>query len=866
MNFHSISQAHHQGKNDQAITLLTTVLDHIDYFSIINTPQRVALNLLFLKSSQKQMNPQTNNSLNTMNSPRSYDGSQSEVPDLFHNDIISRKSHEFTHDYQSQHDVNDGNKFHVDEYIEEEVAVLDWFKQLFSNPLQKIVAYLISLFPIAKWILHYNRKWLYGDLIAGITVGVVLVPQSMSYAQLAGLPAQYGLYSSFVGVFIYSFFATSKDVSIGPVAVMSLQVSKVIANVQASHGNQYSAPEIATFLSLICGGIATAIGILRLGFILEFISIPAVVGFMSGSALSIICGQVPGLMGFNKLVNTRTATYKVIIDTLKNLPNTTIDAAFGLVALFILFAWKYLTEVGQRRYPKYKLWFFYCQQLRNAIVIVVASAISWGIVHPKKVAFDGPVADFKPPISTIGVVPSGLRNVGVMSIPDGIIGAMASEIPVSTIILLLEHIAISKSFGRINDYKVNPDQEVIAIGVNNLIGTFFNAYPATGSFSRSALKAKCGVRTPLAGIFTGGVVLLALYALTSAFYYIPKAVLCAVIIHAVSDLIASYKVTWSFWKISPIDCGIFLVALLITIFSSIENGIYFAIAASIAVLLFRVAKPAGQFLGKVQVAEIINPIIVETNESETDSQSTVSDLEIHQVLTRNSASFKSTDKSKLNLKEARKQPLTQQIKYHTRWVPLTKEGVNARVHVTPPPPGVIVFKPLESFTYPNASKQIDRVSDEAKRLTRKGKSYQYSDTGSRPWNDPGPLRWKLPFSKKTFEDDKQEEDTRPLLRIVHFDFSTVSNVDVTSIQALVDLRKALNNYADREVEFHFSGILSPWIRRALVNAGFGIYKDGLVSDNNYVNVLDDIEAQGEYVAAVSTDTPFFHLDIPDYRD
>lgn len=169
----------------------------------------------------------------------------------------------------------------------------------------------------------------------------------------------------------------------------------------------------------------------------------------------------------------------------------------------------------------------------------------------------GSDSDFKPPIKTIGEVPRGLRNVGPMTIPDGIIGAMASEIPVSTVILLLEHIAIAKSFGRINDYKVVPDQEVIAIGVTNLVGTFFNAYPATGSFSRSALKAKCGVKTPLAGIFTGAVVLLALYALTSAFYYIPKATLCAVIIHAVSDLLASYKVTWSFYKMSPIDCGIF---------------------------------------------------------------------------------------------------------------------------------------------------------------------------------------------------------------------------------------------------------------------------------------------------------------------
>ncbi|CAN3370935.1 sulfate permease 2 [Diutina catenulata] len=783
-----------------------------------------------------------------------------------------------SHDYQELH--NNHSSVVVPEYDEHEVTVVDWFRTIFANPVEKIVTYLVSLFPIAQWILHYNFKWLTGDLIAGITVGVVLVPQSMSYAQLAGLEAQYGLYSSFVGVFIYSFFATSKDVSIGPVAVMSLQVSKVIAHVQAHAGDKYSAPEIATFLSLICGGIAAGIGILRLGFILEFISIPAVMGFMTGSAFSIITGQVPGLMGYNSKVNTRNASYQVVIDTLKHLPDTTVDAAFGLVPLFILYLWKWLTEKGQTRWPKYKVWFFYTQQLRNAIVIIVCTAISWGIVHPKKKAFEGP-GKFKPPISTIGDVPSGLKHVGVMHIPDGIIGDMAAELPVSVVILLLEHIAIAKSFGRINDYKVNPNQEVIAIGVNNLIGTFFNAYPATGSFSRSALKAKCGVRTPLAGIFTGAVVLLALYALTSSFYYIPKATLCAVIIHAVSDLMANYKVTFSFWNIAPIDGGIFLICVIITVFSSIEAGVYFAVAASLVVYLVRVAFARGQFLGRVQIAEVVNPVIERTHTDESGSDSSSADVEIHQVLT--GTNYNATDKLKVK-SDFTTQPLQSakqlvannpNIKFHTRWVPLPdpdhpyRHSVNDQLQVAPPPDGVIVFRPGDAFTYPNSSRQVDRVTDEIKRVTRPGQAINYNDTGSRPWNDPGPLRWRLPWKKNkdTLKDGEvAAEDIRPVLRIVHFDFSIVAQTDVTSIQALVDLQKIANRYADREVEFHFSGIHSPWIRRALLNAGFGTYGENLVSEYTYVNIAanDDLENAGGYYAAVSTNTPFFHLDIPNY--
>lgn len=781
------------------------------------------------------------------------------------------QSHEFQRERQPQ--VDFANNIPVPEYVEDEPSVLAYGKSLVNDPLSLLKNYLISLFPIAKWILHYNGKWLYGDLIAGITVGVVLVPQSMSYASLAGLSPEYGLYSSFVGVFIYSFFATSKDVSIGPVAVMSLQVGKVVAKVQDTYGDQYAAAEIATFLSLICGGIAAGIGLLRLGFILEFISMPAVMGFMSGSAFNIITGQVPGLMGYNSKVNTKVSSFHTVIYTLKNLPNTTVDAAFGLVALFVLFVWKISCDQLGKRYPKKKMWFFYFQQLRNAIVLIVSTAISWGIVHPELKRYTGSLSKFKGSISTIGEVPSGLRHVGVMTIPNGIIDAMASEIPVSTVILLLEHIAISKSFGRINDYKVVPDQELVAIGVNNLIGTFFNAYPATGSFSRSALKAKCGVRTPLAGIFTGAVVLLALYCLTSAFFYIPKAVLSAVIIHAVADLMTNWRATWNLYEVHPLDFGIFIVAVIITVFSSIENGIYFAVAASAAVLLFKVAIPTGQFLGRVRVAEVVNPVIQFKEDESYSSGESESDVQIQQVLSRDS--YHSTSAGKIKVKDLYEKalPTSKQlvkdhpsIRFVTKWVPISKQSFNGDVEVLPPPPGVLVFRPLESFTYPNASRQIDAVSDEAKKLTKRGKPYSTGSAGDRPWNDPGPLRWNF-FGKKKIVDEAAQDD-RPYLRIVHFDFSCVPSIDATSIQALVDLRRALNAYADREVEFHFSGIHSPWIRRGLIKSGFGSYGEHeLVSERTYVNIATadrDLETEG-YHAAVSTNTPFFHLEIPDYQ-
>ncbi|CCH45129.1 Sulfate permease 2 [Wickerhamomyces ciferrii] len=741
------------------------------------------------------------------------------------------------------------NSIPVLENHQENTNVVDWAKHHFHSPGSKSVQYLRSLFPIHRWIYHYNPAWAYADIVAGVTVGVVMVPQSMSYAQIAGLEPQYGLYSAFVGVFIYCFFATSKDVSIGPVAVMSLEVAKVITRVQ-ERDPSLPAPVIATVLSLICGCIALGLGLLRLGFILEFISMPSVLGFMTGSALNIISGQVPALMGYNKKVNTRAATYKVIIETLKHLPDTKLDAVFGLIPLFLLYSWKYICNVGPKRWPKARLWFFYTQALRNGVIIVVFTLISWGLIrHDKK----------SKKISVLGSVPSGLRDVGLMEFPTGVMSSLAPELPAATIVLLLEHISISKSFGRINDYKIVPDQELVAIGVTNLIGTFFNAYPATGSFSRSALKAKCNVKTPLAGIFTGACVLLALYCLTDAFYYIPKATLSAVIIHAVSDLIANYQTTLNFWKIAPIDAGIFIIAVIITVFATIEIGIYFAIAASCAVLLFNVAFPTGEFLGRVKVAQALNPEVKSLDEYSNDSN-----VESDQYENLSSENKKEYIKSKTissNSKNDQDGGQRGRFNYVTRWIPLSKRNLNQDINVLPPPPGVLVFRPTESWTYLNCSHLFDKIFDEIKTRTRRGKINLSLKDIDRPWNDPGPWR---PFWKKADPSilSNLPQDERPVLKVFVFDFSTVSQIDASGVQALIDLRKAVNKYADREVEFHFTGILSPWIRRALIGGGFGVEQNDARSNNNHVDIVQDEEAVFGYNAAVSTSTPFFHLDIP----
>ncbi|KAJ7098137.1 sulfate permease [Mycena belliarum] len=706
------------------------------------------------------------------------------------------------------------------------ISTRDYLARFAQNPRRPVANYLWSLFPILSWISRYNLGWLSGDVVAGLTVGMVLVPQGMSYAQIATLPTEYGLYSSFVGVTIYCLFATSKDVSIGPVAVVSLIMSQIIGRVTAAHPGQWEAPEIATTVAFLSGFIVLAIGLFRVGWIVDFIPAPAVSGFMTGSAISIAAGQVPGLMGITGF-NTRAATYQVIINTLKGLPRTSLDAAWGLPSLVALYGIRILCDRLGKRFPRRARIFFFVGVLRNALIILVMTIAAWLYTRHRRSAKGAY------PIKILQKVPRGFQHVAQPTIDRDLVDALAGELPVATIVLLLEHIAISKSFGRLNGYTINPNQELIAIGVANTIGSCFGAYPATGSFSRTALKSKSGVRTPLAGLVSAVVVLVALYGLTPAFFWIPNAALAAVIIHAVADLVASPAQVYSYWRVSPLEFFIWLAAVLTTVFSTVENGIYVSVSTSVALLLIRIAHPRGTFLGKVTLRA--HP---------TDS------------------------------KESR-----------DVFVPLTQDGItNPHIKIVPPAPGVIVYRFEESGIFPNASTLNLELVAHVRKHMRRGKDMTNVAMSDRPWNDPGP-------SGRGADADQITNDKLPVLHAIVIDLSVMSHIDITAVQALIDTRNEVERWADHPVEFHFSTILSPWIRRALIAGGFGTgasssrvpreiaqvvpYRDLQENKPNEGHETPqdiDLEAgdrkfpdipgeRTDFVPVISTDTPFFHVDL-----
>lgn len=642
------------------------------------------------------------------------------------------------------------------------------------------------------WLHGSNASYSGAHLLTGITVGAVVVPQGMAYALLANLPTQFGLYTSFMGVLIYWFFATSKDITIGvssvlarkqgrmaneaqPVAVLSTVTGNVVTSSLAQLPQYKDSPQdIASALAIICGAIVCFLGLVRLGWIVDVISLPAITAFMTGSALNIAVGQIPSLLGIpSKVVNSRDSTYLVIIHVLQHLNACKLDAAMGLTALAMLYILRSLCSLGIRRLPQRKKLFFFLSTLRTVFVILLYTMISWLVNMNYRT---------RPKFTILGTVPRGFQYAHVPTVNKTIVSSFTSWIPVTVIVMLIEHIAISKSFGRVNNYTIDPSQEMVAIGVSNLLGPFLGAYPATGSFSRTAIKSKAGVRTPFAGVITALVVLLAIYALPPVFFYIPNATLSGVIIHAVGDLITPPNTLYQFWRVNPLEVIIWFAGMLVTIFTSIENGIYVTISISMAVFLFRAFKAQGRFLGKAKIHSVVGDHVLDQEGRNGDRSKTNRSND--------------PDNSVRNV-----------------FLPLSHaDGSNPSVELERPYPGVFIYRFSEGYNYPNANHYLDYMVKTILQETRRTNPFSYPRPGDRPWNDPGPRRGHA----------ETDASHLPTLKAVILDFSSVNNIDITSVQHLIDVRNQLDRYTSpQRVDWHFAHINNRWTKRALVSAGFG---------------------------------------------
>ncbi|BFG04874.1 sodium-independent sulfate anion transporter [Drosophila madeirensis] len=430
---------------------------------------------------------------------------------------------------------------------------------------------ITNKFPILQWLPRYRMEYLMQDFIAGFTVGLTTIPQAIAYGVVAGLEPQYGLYSAFMGCFTYIVFGSCKDVTIATTAIMALMV------------NQYAtiSPDYAVLVCFLAGCIVLVLGLLNMGVLVRFISIPVITGFTMAAATTIGSAQINNIVGLSSPSNDLLPSWKNFFTHLPSIRKW--DALLGVSSLVFLLLMKHVKDIkwGNRIFWKY------LALSRNALAVIFGTFLAYILSRDGNQPFrvtgniTAGVPPFRlPPFST--TVDGEYVSFGEMI---STVGASLGSIP---LISILEIVAISKAFskGKI----VDASQEMVALGMCNIMGSFVLSMPVTGSFTRTAVNNASGVKTPLGGAVTGALVLMALAFLTQTFYFIPKCTLASIIIAAMISLVELHKIA-DMWKSKKKDLFPFVVTIITCMFWSLEYGILCGIAANMVYILYSSARP-----------------------------------------------------------------------------------------------------------------------------------------------------------------------------------------------------------------------------------------------------------------------------------
>lgn len=400
---------------------------------------------------------------------------------------------------------------------------------------------------LPDWIRSYRRAWLAGDLTAGLIVTVLLIPQSLAYAMLAGLPPQVGLYASILPLVAYAAFGTSMALAVGPVAVVSLMTASALQPLAAAGSPEYVA--LAVQLALLSGVMLLAFGALRLGFIAQFLSQPVVGGFVAGSAILIAFSQAKPL-----LVNPATAAFGV-----------------GTIA-FLVFARKFLPGLAGRLAP---------------MAAIVVTTAMMALLH-----FDG--------VSVVGSVQGGFPGFGV---PVPTLHGM-SELWLSALLISLvgfvESISVARALRR--NERIAADRELVGLGAANVASAVSGGFPVTGGFARSVVNHAAGANTPLAGVASALLMAGVLAGLTGWFHNLPHAVLAATIIVAVTSLI-DWRALRQTWRYDRGDGLAFAATMAGVLVLGVEQGVIAGVVLSLAMLLWRSSRPHIAVVGRIPGTE-----------------------------------------------------------------------------------------------------------------------------------------------------------------------------------------------------------------------------------------------------------------------
>jgi SulP family sulfate permease len=433
---------------------------------------------------------------------------------------------------------------------------------------------LIPSLPILEWGRGYDRNTLTSDLMAALIVTVMLIPQGLAYALLAGLPPEVGLYASIAPLVLYAILGTSRVLAVGPVAVVSLMTASAIGQHAVAGSQEYWS--VAITLAFMSGSMLLLMGVLRLGFLANFLSHPVISGFISASGLLIAASQMKTIMG---VTSDSQNFIDLMLDLLSQIPNThTLTFTIGLIAIIFL-AW---SRVGLKR----ALLTFGLKAksadiiTKSAPVAVIAftALLTW--------IFQWQVQGLK----IVGTVPQGLPPLSVPLWDLALWKELAVPALLISVVGFVESVSVGQTLAAKRRQRIEPDQELVALGASNLSSALTGGFPVTGGFSRSVVNFDSGAKTPAAGAFTAIGIASASLLLTPALFYLPQAVLSATIIVTVMSLVdfSILKRTWAFSKTDFIGV---LTTLLATLSVSIEIGLMVGVVASLALFLYKASRP-----------------------------------------------------------------------------------------------------------------------------------------------------------------------------------------------------------------------------------------------------------------------------------
>ena len=430
--------------------------------------------------------------------------------------------------------------------------------------------------PAIAWLKNYDKKNLLPDFMAGLVVAVMLVPQAMAYALLAGLPPVMGLYASTIPIIIYALFGSSRQLAVGPSAIIAILTLSAVSAASGENLSEYAT--LAVLLALMVGLIQSSLGFLRAGFITNFLSHAVISGFTSAAAIVIALSQLKHILGV-KLEHTHS-TIGFFAELSKHINESNlITAGIGIAGIALLLTFKKLM-------PKFPA----------AILVVIGSSLAVYFLQ----------------LNTMGVkivadVPQGLPHFVLPIINLNSVKALLPAAFTIAFISFMESIAVASTFAAKDKYKLDANKELIGLGLANIFGAFFQAFPVAGGFGRSAVNYQAGAKTQLAALITAVLIIATLLFMTPLFYYLPNSALAAIVVVAVIGLIDFHELK-HLWKLRRADAYSLLVAFFATLFIGVEQGIIIGVVFSLLTFIWRSAYPHTAELGLLESKNVFRNV------------------------------------------------------------------------------------------------------------------------------------------------------------------------------------------------------------------------------------------------------------------